>query len=509
MSIEAAAGARTLAGEWHLEDTAGEHSATILLPGDVHSALEQAGIIPDPYFGRNERELRWVAERDWRLTRSFGLSAEDAAEGDWYLEVDGLDTVAEVSVNGVTVLEAGNAFRRWRADLGDTLKEGRNSIAILIRSSLRGRRGKAGRAAFPGPLQRGELATAERQHAAQAPVPFRLGLEHRARAARPLWRHCAQALRHRPHRACHHVAASRGGARRSDRDDRLQREVRGRGSGQVRDPRRGARRHLCPRRRRDDRDRNDHHRGAGALVAGRLRGATAPHAVHRHALRALRAADRLQDDPPDRRAGRRRPALRLRGQRPRDLLPGRELDSRRRPLLPHEQGEDGGAPAVGRRGQHEHDPRLGRRLLRGGLVLRRLRPAGPDGVAGLHVRLQPLSLHSGLPRRSRRGSRLAGAPAVEPCLPGALVRRQRTRRRAHLVRGVAKGPRPLPRQLRPAEPHDRGGAEARRPRRPVVAVEPILRAARFRRRLAQGRLRRHALLVGLARGKARSSTTGR
>ena len=114
----------------------GEHAASIRLPGDVHSALEQAGIIPDPYFGRNEYDVRWVAERDWRLTRSFALSAEDAAEGDWYLDIDGLDTVAEVSVNGRTVLDAANAFRRYRADLGDALKAGENEIEILIRSSL-------------------------------------------------------------------------------------------------------------------------------------------------------------------------------------------------------------------------------------------------------------------------------------------------------------------------------------------------------------------------------------
>ena len=41
------------------------------VPGDVHTALLEAGVIPDPYRGRNEYAVRWVADRDWTLTRTF------------------------------------------------------------------------------------------------------------------------------------------------------------------------------------------------------------------------------------------------------------------------------------------------------------------------------------------------------------------------------------------------------------------------------------------------------
>ncbi len=136
MKTHAATGVHELAGEWQLEDTAGEHRAAMTLPGDVHSALQAAGLIPDPYAGRNEYDVRWVADRDWRLTRTLVLSEEDAASPDWYLDIEGLDTVATVAVNGHVVLEAQNAFRRYRPDVGDLLKAGENRIEILIRSSL-------------------------------------------------------------------------------------------------------------------------------------------------------------------------------------------------------------------------------------------------------------------------------------------------------------------------------------------------------------------------------------
>ena len=43
-----------LAGPWSLADAERQYVAPITLPGDVHSALLAAGLIPDPYHGRNE-----------------------------------------------------------------------------------------------------------------------------------------------------------------------------------------------------------------------------------------------------------------------------------------------------------------------------------------------------------------------------------------------------------------------------------------------------------------------
>ncbi|MBW8318237.1 MAG: glycoside hydrolase family 2 protein, partial [Rhizobium sp.] len=103
-----------LSGEWRLSTADGQHGAAMTLPGDVHSALQAAGIIADPYFGRNEEAVQWVAEHDWTLERSFFL---DHADGQWYLDIDCLDTVAVVFVNDVPVLSADNCFRRYRPDV--------------------------------------------------------------------------------------------------------------------------------------------------------------------------------------------------------------------------------------------------------------------------------------------------------------------------------------------------------------------------------------------------------
>src|ERR1700712_2755416 len=122
-----------LAGPWQLSSPGSEHKVSMPVPGDVHSALHAASVIPDPYFARNEQLVQWVAHRDWVLERSFTLANTD---GDWYLDIDYVDTVATVFVNDQIVLEADNCFRRYRPDVSKVLKAGVNTIRILLHSSI-------------------------------------------------------------------------------------------------------------------------------------------------------------------------------------------------------------------------------------------------------------------------------------------------------------------------------------------------------------------------------------
>lgn len=120
-----------LGGIWTLTDAQGGNSVPFAIPGDGITALHAAGAIPDPYWGRNEYDLRWICERDWVATRRF---THDGTPCD--LVVEGLDTVAEVHLNGVPVLSAANAFRRWRVDCAGLIRAGENDIAITFRSPV-------------------------------------------------------------------------------------------------------------------------------------------------------------------------------------------------------------------------------------------------------------------------------------------------------------------------------------------------------------------------------------
>jgi beta-mannosidase len=122
-----------LHGQWRIASADGKHKADYKVPGDVHSSLIAAGIIPDPYIGRNEYDVRWVAEADWIASREF----EWTGEGQWHLDVDYLDTVAEIKINNKSVLKADNCFRRYQPDVSKALKRGKNKIEIHFFSNVK------------------------------------------------------------------------------------------------------------------------------------------------------------------------------------------------------------------------------------------------------------------------------------------------------------------------------------------------------------------------------------
>ncbi|ROU04419.1 glycoside hydrolase family 2 protein [Histidinibacterium lentulum] len=144
-----------LSGTWSLSDARGDHALEIELPCDVITALERAGRIPDPYHGRNEYGLRWIAERDWTLRRRVTLTDPEVA-----LVLSGVDCVATVRVNGRVVLETANAFRGYRADLGGVAQAGENEIEIVLQSSVAAAEAAQQAQPFPVPY-----------HKANCPIP--------------------------------------------------------------------------------------------------------------------------------------------------------------------------------------------------------------------------------------------------------------------------------------------------------------------------------------------------
>lgn len=119
----------SLVGCWDLKDETGEHSLPFKIPGDGITALQNEGLISDPYFGRNEYDVRWICERDWIAARTF-----EVIDTDLDLVVSELDTVSEIKINGEVVLETENAFRTYRTSVKSALKTGQNEIEIRFKA---------------------------------------------------------------------------------------------------------------------------------------------------------------------------------------------------------------------------------------------------------------------------------------------------------------------------------------------------------------------------------------
>jgi len=107
------------------------------VPGSVHDDLHKAGVISDPYVGAPEAGLQWIGLADWEYRARFDVDAATLARRHAELRFDGLDTFAEVSLNGQPLLKADNAHRTWRANVDGRLRAKGNELRVVFRSPIR------------------------------------------------------------------------------------------------------------------------------------------------------------------------------------------------------------------------------------------------------------------------------------------------------------------------------------------------------------------------------------
>jgi beta-mannosidase len=99
--------------------------------------LFQNELIPDPFFGTNEKELQWIENESWEYETHFTISKAELKNQNIDLEFKGLDTYATVYLNGKVVLEANNMFRKWTIQAKSYLKIGSNHLKVIFHSAVK------------------------------------------------------------------------------------------------------------------------------------------------------------------------------------------------------------------------------------------------------------------------------------------------------------------------------------------------------------------------------------
>lgn len=132
----------SLAGTWDLKaegniyntDMGLKSSPTVTFPGDIQSAILKANPDFDPYYRDNELKFQVPGQTYWTCTRSFYV-AKKMLSNHQFIELDGIDTFADIYINNVLVGHTENFFRLWRFDVTGILHEGENKIQIKFTPS--------------------------------------------------------------------------------------------------------------------------------------------------------------------------------------------------------------------------------------------------------------------------------------------------------------------------------------------------------------------------------------
>jgi beta-mannosidase len=125
-----------LTEDWRFGRTGGDEWFDALVPGCVHTDLLANGLIEDPFFGENERNLQWVELEDWEYRVDFDLSDGILGHDRIDLLFEGLDTYATVFLNDSLILDADNMFREWRIDCTELVRGEGNELRVFFRSPV-------------------------------------------------------------------------------------------------------------------------------------------------------------------------------------------------------------------------------------------------------------------------------------------------------------------------------------------------------------------------------------
>jgi beta-mannosidase len=106
------------------------------VPGCVQTDLLANGRIADPFDGMNERDLQWIDKQAWEYRTTFAVDDALLARQRIELDFQGLDTYAEVWLNGKSILSANNMFRQWRVAAKRHLRAGDNTLVVRFLSPI-------------------------------------------------------------------------------------------------------------------------------------------------------------------------------------------------------------------------------------------------------------------------------------------------------------------------------------------------------------------------------------
>jgi len=127
--------------------------------GSVQEALINNELLPDPFYGDNEKLFSWIEKFNWTFEAELNITEINPNEF-YELEFPSIDTYGEVFVNGVSVGKGENSFVAYRFDVKSLLKVGENVIRVVFTSPINAKKKEAEAFVYPAPNDVGSVKVA-------------------------------------------------------------------------------------------------------------------------------------------------------------------------------------------------------------------------------------------------------------------------------------------------------------------------------------------------------------
>ena len=127
---------QTLNGNWRMR-CIGDAYQPAVVPGTVYTDLLRNGTMGDPFWKDNEIRALPLLEKDYEYEVCFDLKKELLAQDKILLHFDGLDTIADISLNQKQIGKAFNMHRIWEYDVTQIVQEKGNVLQVTLHSPLK------------------------------------------------------------------------------------------------------------------------------------------------------------------------------------------------------------------------------------------------------------------------------------------------------------------------------------------------------------------------------------
>ena len=128
---------QSLHENWSMEIVRKAGSYPTQVPGSVYSTLLEAGQMEDPYYRDNEGKALALMENDFVWTLRFVPEESVLACAHQILRFEGVDTVADIRLNGVLLSHVENMHRTFEFDTAGLLHSGENLLEVTFYSPTR------------------------------------------------------------------------------------------------------------------------------------------------------------------------------------------------------------------------------------------------------------------------------------------------------------------------------------------------------------------------------------
>lgn len=127
---------QSLNGEWMVSSSWLDEKIPINIPDSVYGALMDAGKLADPYYGENQYKTTELSNKEYVFEKNFEMDAELSECKKIYLRFHGVDTLADVELNGKKVGKTENMHCTYEFDVTNVISRGGNILRVKFYSPI-------------------------------------------------------------------------------------------------------------------------------------------------------------------------------------------------------------------------------------------------------------------------------------------------------------------------------------------------------------------------------------